>query len=231
MRKRSNELLKLKAPSYLNSLRRTGSHSTDPKPKLSRSQEGRTLVKSNSMFSTLSLTQYLMPSALDINGLTLSARHGVEENITKARRQIFALGSLGCFLGHPNPLSSRAMVEPASFRLSSMVQRTGPWMQLLLICLRDFKPRLDEEFSRFHSTLSVLVGLSWPSMKARVLKLKLSYLFRLISADPSEDSIASSTFRTLASQDVYGIGLVQQCLFLDSCLGTTATEKQRTLSF
>ncbi len=79
------------------------------------------------------------------------------------------------------------------------------------------------KLSRFHSTLSVLVGLSWPSMKARVLKLKLSYLFRLISADPSEDSIASSTFRTLASQDVYGIGLVQQCLFLDSCLGTTAT--------
>ncbi len=76
---------------------------------------------------------------------------------------------------------------------------------------------------RRHSTLSVLIGLSWPSMKARVLNLKPSFLCRLLSADPSQNNIATSTFRTLASKEVYEIGLVQQCLFLDSCLGTAAT--------
>ena len=45
----------------------------------------------------------------------------------------------------------------------------------------------------------------------------------MLSADSTQESIASKTFRTLASKDVHTIGLVQQCLFLDSCLGTSTT--------
>ena len=55
-------------------------------------------------------------------------------------------------------------------------------------------------------------------MKARVLIIKLGYLCHLIS--PEVDNIASRTFRTLASEDVYSIGIVQQCLSLDSKVGT-----------
>ena len=41
----------------------------------------------------------------------LSARRGVRSNISKARRQFFALGSSGCFLGFSNPLSAGEVVE------------------------------------------------------------------------------------------------------------------------
>ena len=71
--------------------------------------------------------------------------------------------------------------------------------------------------SRFHSRYSVLLALSWHSMKARVLIIKLGYLCHLIS--PEVDNIASRT-RTLTSQDVYSIGIVQQCLSFDSKVGT-----------
>ena len=42
---------------------------------------------------------------------TLSAKPGIEHNINKARKQFFALGSSGCFLGYSNPLSAREIVE------------------------------------------------------------------------------------------------------------------------
>ncbi len=57
-------------------------------------------------------------------------------------------------------------------------------------------------------------------MKACILIQKLSFLCKLLC---SGDTIATRTFCTLAAQDVYKISLVQQCIFLDSCLGTRAT--------
>ena len=42
---------------------------------------------------------------------SLSTRPAVEQNIAKARRQFFALGSTGCYLGQSNPLSARTVVE------------------------------------------------------------------------------------------------------------------------
>ena len=60
--------------------------------------------------------------------------------------------------------------------------------------------------------------MSWPSMVARTLKLKLGFLFRLLASE--DDNIASNAFCTLASQDVYSLGIVQQCIMLDSKIGT-----------
>ncbi len=57
-------------------------------------------------------------------------------------------------------------------------------------------------------------------MKARIFIQKLIFLCRLLS---SRDTIATRTFCTLAAQDVYNISLIQQCIFLDSCLSTSAT--------
>ena len=72
--------------------------------------------------------------------------------------------------------------------------------------------------SRFHSQYFVLLALSWSSMEARNLNLKLEFLFCLLSSE--DDNIASSAFHTLASQDVYSLGIVQQCIMLDSKIGT-----------
>ena len=72
--------------------------------------------------------------------------------------------------------------------------------------------------SKFHSRLSVLLALRWPSMRARILNIKLSYFHRLLTSDI--DSLGTRTFNTLASIDVYKLGLTQQCLFLDSKVGS-----------
>ena len=65
------------------------------------------------------------------------------------------------------------------------------------------------------------IGLSLPSVTARVLIRKISYLHHLLSS--TDESIAISTFRILASQDVQNISLVKQCIFLDSLLKTNCT--------
>ena len=77
------------------------------------------------------------------------------------------------------------------------------------------------KLSRYHSGLTVQIGLSLPSVTARVLIRKISYLHHLFSS--TEESIATYTFRILASQDVQNISLVKQCIFLDSLLKTNCT--------
>ena len=60
-------------------------------------------------------------------------------------------------------------------------------------------------------------------MRSRVFKQKLSFLCRLLSED--RDSIATKTFNAIACQAVYNLSVVQQCIFLDSTLGTNATAR------
>ena len=65
------------------------------------------------------------------------------------------------------------------------------------------------------------IGLSLPSVTARVLIRKITYLHHLLSSE--DESIATSTFKILASQNAYDITLVKQCIFLDSKLKTNCT--------
>ena len=58
-------------------------------------------------------------------------------------------------------------------------------------------------------------------MTARIHLIKLCFLCHLLSSE--HDTLASRTFHALASQDIYSLSIVQQCIFLDSKLGTTAT--------
>ena len=57
-------------------------------------------------------------------------------------------------------------------------------------------------------------------MKARVLSQKIGFLCRVLSSE--SDTIATRTLLTLASQDVYSLGIVQQYMALDSMTGTNA---------
>ena len=71
--------------------------------------------------------------------------------------------------------------------------------------------------SRFHSDLAPIVGLRLPSINARVLIRKLSFLAKLLTSDGNE--LSARVFPTLANDSVYNISLVQQCRWLESELG------------
>ena len=55
--------------------------------------------------------------------------------------------------------------------------------------------------SRFHSNISVLIGLDWPSMRARLLIRKLNYLKRVLLAD--DESLAHKYSRERCLQPDY----------------------------
>ena len=155
---------------------------------------------------------------------TLSAKPSVEQNINRARKQLFDLGSTSCFLGYSNLLSAREIVEICV--IPTLLYGAENWI------LDDISLNLVERFwvelgrrilklSKYHPSLSTIIGLSWPTMKSRILRCKLRFLGKLISDD--KDNIATGTFRTICSQNVYDISIVQQCIFLDSTLVTKST--------
>ena len=70
--------------------------------------------QSASPISLLNSTIQIIPKAKCLRYLwnkSLSGRPAVEHNITKARRQLFRLGSTGCYLGQSTPLTARTVVE------------------------------------------------------------------------------------------------------------------------
>ena len=153
----------------------------------------------------------------------LSARQGVKSNINKARRQFFVLGSSGGFLGHSNPLSAREVVETWVF--PTLLYGAENWIldEGCLELLERFQAEIGRRILRYHSSLAVQIGLSLPSVTSRILKLKLRYLCHLLSSE--NESIATTTFKVMVSQNVYNLSLVRQCIFLDSKLKTTALHR------
>ena len=129
----------------------------------------------------------------------MSARPSIEHNINKARKQLFAACSAGCFLGYSNPLSAKEIVE-------TCVMLYGAENRILdeasLNLLEGFQAELGRflKLSKYHTRLSTLIGLSWPTMKARLLKQKLRILGKLLSDE--RDNIATRIFLTIASQNV-----------------------------
>ena len=126
---------------------------------------------------------------------TLSAKSGIEQNINRARKQFFALGSNCCFLGYSNPLSAREIVEICVIR--TLLYGAENWIldDISLNLLERFQAELGRrilKLSKHHSSLSTIIGLSWPIMKSRILKCKLRFLGKLISDD--RNNIATRTF-------------------------------------
>ena len=84
-----------------------------------------------SLCSNITIDESLLPLLSQASCLeycwsrTLSLTPAIQENTAKARRQFFALGSSGCFLGHANPISSKAMFEMCVLLLCCMVQIIG----------------------------------------------------------------------------------------------------------
>jgi hypothetical protein len=150
----------------------------------------------------------------------LSPAKSVEECVHKARRAFFALGSIGAFHGRLNPLIGRSLFE--TFVVPTMLYGCETWIlsESHLHILESFQAEIGKHIlgiTNYHSNNSTLIGLHWPSVNARILIRKLTFLAKLLERD---DSLSSHIFRTLASDDVYEISLIQQCCSLEQKIGT-----------
>ena len=146
----------------------------------------------------------------------------IEENISKARRAFFALGSIGAYQGALNPLSGHSLFS--TFVLPILLYGCENWVltESLLSTLEKFQVEIGRRIlrlSKFHSDLCVFIALRWPRMRVYILLRKLTFLVKQLQ--PTSDSLSSRVFYTLASEDVCRISLVQQCQLLKLDLGTS----------
>ena len=70
------------------------------------------------------------------------------------------------------------------------------------------------------TTLFIIMAHFWPSIRACVLCIKLSFLLKVMR---DEDSLSSQVFRSLAADDVESLVLVKQCQFLEAEYGSSFT--------
>ena len=144
----------------------------------------------------------------------LSCTKWIDVNIKKARRAFFARGS-GVFHGTLNPLSSKSIVECCV--LPVLLYGAESWIlnKTLLQKLEPFQAELAKRILRLPkhtSNHASLLALQWPSVRSRVLMIKLTYLLKVIRNDIS---LSSRVFRSLAASDVEALQLVRQCRFLE----------------
>ena len=65
------------------------------------------------------------------------------------------------------------------------------------------------QLSRFHSNISIRIGLDWPSVRVRVFIQNLNYLRRLVNI--GDDKLSSQIFHLFASRDISQLTIVEQC--------------------
>ena len=150
----------------------------------------------------------------------LSPTTSVEECISKARHAFFSLGSMGAFQGRLNPLTGSSLFE--IFVVPTMLFGCKTWIltESHISSLESFQAEIGKRIlglSKHHSNLFTLIGLHWPSVRCRILIRKLGFLAKLLSSD---DKLSSQVFRTLASDDVYNVSLIQQSHSLEQYLGS-----------
>ena len=148
----------------------------------------------------------------------LSCKLWLNNSIEKARRVFFARGS-GVFHGKLNPLSSMKIVEHCVlYGTESWILDSG-----LLAKLESFQAELAKRIlclQKYTTNNTARMALQWPSMRARILIIKLKFLHKIIVGDLS---LSARTFRSLAVTDVESLLLVRQCRFLESTLDSSFT--------
>ena len=102
----------------------------------------------------------------------LSPVKSIEECVHKARRTFFALGSIGVFHGQLTPLTGCSLFE--TFVVPIMLYGYETWIlsEPHLQILESFQAEIGKYIlgiSKHHSNTSTLIGLHWPSAKARIL--------------------------------------------------------------
>ena len=138
-------------------------------------------------------------------------------NLENARRAFFARGS-GVFHGRLNPLSSMNIIEHCV--LPCLLYGAESWIlnNSLLAKLESFQAELAKRNLRLPKNTAnniARMALQCPSMRARILIIKLNFLLKVITGDLS---LCARSFRSLAVSDVESLLLVRQCRFLESTL-------------
>ena len=108
----------------------------------------------------------------------LSPGRSIEENIAKACRAFFALGSIGCFQGKTNPLTSKSVFE--IFVIPTLLYGCETWIltDALVSKLENFQSEIGRhilKLGKYHNDLAPIIGLHLPSIKARILLRKLVF--------------------------------------------------------
>ena len=101
----------------------------------------------------------------------LSPKVSIEKNIANARRAFFGFGALGAFQGKLSPLSCKMIVEACVVPVCLSGCTNWILTDSLLELLECFQAELGRralKLSRFHNKLSPLIGLRWPTMRARI---------------------------------------------------------------
>ena len=145
-------------------------------------------------------------------------------NLEKARRAFFARGS-GVFHGRLNPLSSMNIIEHCV--LPCLLYGAESWIldNSLLAKLKSVQAELVKRILRLpKKTANNIAHMApqCPSMRARILIIKLNFLLKVITGDLSL-SLCARSFRYLAISDVESLLLVRQCRFLESTLDSDFT--------
>ena len=151
----------------------------------------------------------------------LSASLYVNENIKKARKAFFAIGSLGAFQGELNPLSTSNIFETCNLLVQLYGYETCSLDTSCLSALESFQCEIGRRILRLpkhYSGNAVCICLHWPSMSTQIFLRKILFLSKLLCY--SKDTLSSRVFTCLAIEDIYNTSIVQQCRILESQLGT-----------
>ena len=154
----------------------------------------------------------------------LSPKAAIENNINKARRAFFGLGSLGIYHGKQNPLTSSEVVQvcvmPVCLYGSENWLLTGPLLHMLEAFQAEIGKRI-LNLPKHFANLCPLIFLQWPTMRYRILIRKLGFLHRLLNSPQS--SIGAKVFHSIKDHDP-GPLIVQQCKFLEEVYHINVTE-------
>ena len=99
-----------------------------------------------------------------------------------------------------------------------LVQRASWYLtNATLDNLENFQCTLGKKILRLHSNTSVLIGLDWPSMRARVLIRKLSYLKNVLS---DYEKLRSQVLRVFfRERDNSNLTIIEQYRYLEGVYG------------
>ena len=119
-----------------------------------------------------------------------------------------------------NPLTGRSLFE--TFVIPTLLYGCETWILTKSIynILESFQAEIGKwilGISKYHTNTSTLIGLHWPTVRARILLRKLGFLAKLLS---SESGISTQVFRTISTDNVYEISLVQLCRLLEQHFDT-----------
>ena len=131
---------------------------------------------------------------------------------------------LGAFHGLLNPLLSRSLIEACIIPVLMYGSESWILNSSLLAMLESFQSEIGKrtlKLSKYTASSIPLLVLNWPSICARLLCNKLSFLDNVYNGDSK--SLSTQAFRSLAASDVMSMSIVKQCQFLDQVQGTEFT--------